>query len=484
MAALSAYPAPFAVALALATALTPVVILVARRIGFLAQPREDRWHKRPTALLGGAAIFAALTATVLAFGPLTKPVLGLLLGGTLLFLIGLADDIRPLTPQTKMVGQIAAALIAVAFGVSIPTGSWSFLSVPLTVLWIVAVTNAVNILDNMDGLAAGIVLVSSGGLFAQAVVYNLPLSAGLAMILGGAALGFLFFNFHPAKIFMGDCGSLTLGYWLAVIAALETRKSVADLMVSLLVPLLILVVPLFDMTLVMFSRIQRGVSPLQGGRDHSSHRLVFMGFSERRAVLLLMGFSAAGAAASVLLAWLGPWAAGLAFLVVFIGAVFFGIALTTSGRPEERIRSFYRKSPLLSRILMFKKQMLQILADMVLIAVAYVVASHWGGNGGGALTPAQHDLMRNSLAAILAAKLAALAGFGLYRGDWRAVRASDLMRLFAAAVAGELIAAAVLLAAFPSRGTSWAVPALDLLLTLILAGGIRVAFRAFRKPGR
>ena len=472
-----AYLSPFLTAFALTAALTPLMSLFSRRIGFVARPREDRWHNRPVALLGGVAIFAAFAGAFILFVPATRPALGVMAGAALMFALGLVDDIINLSPQVKIVVQIAGAVVALSFGVSIRVSSAPILSIPLTVLWLVVVTNAFNILDNIDGLAAGVALVSSLSLFAQALIDGLPLTAALSAIAAGAALGFLLFNFHPARSFMGDSGSLTLGFLLASLSILEMRKAAANLIVALIVPLTILIVPLFDVTLVAFSRIREGKSPFRGGADHSSHRLVFLGLSERRAVLVLMGVSAAAGAGSILLARMGPLAASVIFLIVLTGALFFGVFLNQSGPPETRIRNFYVKNPVLYQVLWFKKQVLQILVDMVLVTAAFAGAFLLIYEGG--IGAARLALIERALPAVIGLKMASFAIFGLYRGDWRFMGLYEFIGVLKATIVGSLAVAVAGPLVFPFQGTSRAVFVVDFLETLVFVGGVRLLLRLF-----
>jgi UDP-GlcNAc:undecaprenyl-phosphate GlcNAc-1-phosphate transferase len=475
----SAYLSPFLTAFALTAALTPLLMFYSRRIGFVARPRGDRWHDRPVALLGGVAMFAAFACAFVLFVPFSRPALGVMAGAALMFALGFIDDIVDLSPQVKIVVQIAGAVIALSLGIGIRVSGVPILSIPLTILWLVVVTNAFNILDNIDGLAAGVALVSSASLFIQAVLYGLPLTALLSALAAGMALGFLLFNFHPARIFMGDAGSLTLGYLLASLSILEMRKAAADLIVALIVPLTILIVPLFDVTLVAFSRMREGRSPLRGGADHSSHRLVFLGLSESRAVLVLMGVSAAAGAGSILMTRMGPLAASVIFLIVLTGALFFGIFLNQSGPPETRIRNFYVKNPVLYQVLWFKKQVLQIFVDLVLVTAAFAGAFlliYDGGIGGARLA-----LIEQALPSVIGLKMASFAVFGLYRGDWRFMGLYEFIAVLKATVVGSLAAAAAGLLIFPFQGTSRAVFVVDFLETQVFIGGVRVLLGLFRE---
>src|SRR5262249_21403344 len=200
----------FGIALAFSIALTPLVARWARGHGIVAIPRQDRWHRQPTPMLGGVAIFVASTVVIVWALPHDLRMLGLVGGGALLFVTGLIDDFRRLRPHPKLVAQIVAACVLVFCGVQIDTPWLAVVAIPLTILWVVGITNAFNLLDNIDGLSAGTAVIAAVFLFAfSESIGNLDVAV-LCLALAGAALGFLVFNFNPARIFMGDSGSMYL----------------------------------------------------------------------------------------------------------------------------------------------------------------------------------------------------------------------------------------------------------------------------------
>ena len=222
---------PFALAALGAALLTPLVIRLAWRLGALAQPRADRWHQRPTALLGGTALYAASVTTALlmlatAFPPgraAQTRLLGLWAGATLVFALGLIDDRRGLGPTAKLAGEAAAACLLMSAGTRFTGVLPVWLAAPLTLFWVVGITNAVNLLDNMDGVVAGVAAVAALALAAGGAAARQGEVVVLALCLAGACCGFLCYNFHPARIFMGDCGSLFLGFMLSALALAGTR---------------------------------------------------------------------------------------------------------------------------------------------------------------------------------------------------------------------------------------------------------------------
>ena len=278
----------FASALVVAIGGTPVVRRLALRLGVIDQPSARKVHLKPVPLLGGLAIYAAFVAALLLFGNrfgLTE-LISILVGASLMSFLGVWDDRRGLSPWFKLIGQFLAASILVVTGVHIGTFPWETLNIAVTLLWVVAITNAMNLLDNMDGLSGGIGAVASVFFLLLAVMNGQYLVGALSAALLGACLGFLVYNFNPASIFMGDTGALFLGFVLAA-TAIKLRFPEGIQIVTWMVPVLILGLPLFDTALVIISRLRRGFNPLTTpGKDHVSHRLVAMGATRREAVLV------------------------------------------------------------------------------------------------------------------------------------------------------------------------------------------------------
>jgi UDP-GlcNAc:undecaprenyl-phosphate GlcNAc-1-phosphate transferase len=283
----------FLAALVLTTLSTPMVRRLALWAGFVDTPSARKMHRAPTPLMGGLAISAgAMLAFVLLVSALpisfwVAPVLGTILACAVVVAVGLADDRLHLPAWAKLLGQFLAAVILVYVGVRVrlPIPEWQ--NVALTFIWLVGITNAMNFMDNMDGLSAGVSGVAAAFILLLASQNDQYLVAALAAGVLGACLGFLRYNFRPARIFMGDAGSMFLGFLLAVLA-LDLRFPDNVNFVTWMVPVLILGLPIFDTTLVVISRSRRRVNPLTtAGKDHLSHRLVAMGFSQGEAVLML-----------------------------------------------------------------------------------------------------------------------------------------------------------------------------------------------------
>jgi UDP-GlcNAc:undecaprenyl-phosphate GlcNAc-1-phosphate transferase len=278
----------FASALVLAVGGTPVVRRVALRLGIIDKPGTRKIHVNPIPLLGGVAIYGAFIAALLLFGNRFRlnELISILVGASLMSFLGVWDDQRSLSPYLKLLGQLLAASNQIVGGVVIGTFRWEALNVAVTLGWVVAITNAMNLLDNMDGLSGGVAAVAAIYFLLLAAMNDQYLVGALSAALVGASLGFLVYNFNPASIFMGDAGSLFLGFVLAAVG-IKLRFPEGVQIVTWMVPVSILGLPLFDTTLVIISRLRRNLNPLTTpGRDHVSHRLVAMGYTRREAVLI------------------------------------------------------------------------------------------------------------------------------------------------------------------------------------------------------
>ena len=277
----------------LALILTPLVRALARRYDFVAAPKSDRWHKKPTAMLGGVAIWLSVLVTTLIFSPEIRYGKLILLTSTFLFVVGLIDDVIHTKPYQKLIGQILGSAFVVYYGLTLPWTGSVIVNMALAIFWLIGITNAINLLDNMDGLASGIAVIAAGFLALSFVNSGQFTEALVLLIFAAALLGFLVYNSHPASIFMGDCGSMFVGFFLASSALMNVSGGRSRSFLPVLaVPILVLFIPIFDTTFVTVLRKLSGRAASQGGRDHTSHRLVALGMSERHAVWMLYGFAA------------------------------------------------------------------------------------------------------------------------------------------------------------------------------------------------
>ncbi len=329
--------AALGVALLVALVLTPVVMTLAHRVGAMDVPKDGRrMHDHPIPRMGGLAIFLGFLLSVLIFVEMNMQIRGMLLGAVIIVVLGVFDDIYSLRASFKFAVQILAALVAVFTGNLIETLSnpnifsanpiWNlgWLAYPVTVIWIVAITNAVNLIDGLDGLACGVTTISSMTLLVIALAVGEPQIAVMVAALVGGCLGFLPFNLNPAKIFMGDTGSTFLGYVLAVISIQGLFKLYS--IISFVVPFLMLGLPIFDTCFAFFRRVAHGQNPMHADRSHVHHRLIDMGFSQKQAVAVLYIISAILGLSAVVLTTSGP-----------VKAMLLLFALCTAGGVAGRI---------------------------------------------------------------------------------------------------------------------------------------------------
>ena len=288
------YFVPFLIALIVAYVLTPGVKKLAIKVGAVDKPNARKVHTHARPRLGGLAIYVGFMAAVLFCVPVRHELLGLFLGCTAIVALGIWDDICNIPAKVKLVGQIVAACIPIAFGIQIewltnPFGTLIVLpelvAIPVTIFWIIGFTNTVNLIDGLDGLAAGVSFIASVSMFLLAYTMNQYLPAMIIVAMAGAALGFLQYNFNPAKIFMGDTGSMLLGYTMAVAAVLGLVKTAAT--IALVVPLIALGLPILDTLFAIIRRKMSGVPIFQPDKGHLHHRLLALGMSQKQAVLIM-----------------------------------------------------------------------------------------------------------------------------------------------------------------------------------------------------
>jgi UDP-GlcNAc:undecaprenyl-phosphate GlcNAc-1-phosphate transferase len=456
--------------------MTLAVKPVALRLGAVAVPKADRWHRGQIPLLGGAAIAIAVVVIALA-APVRDRAIWTLLGGALtLCVVGLMDDVRPLKPQTKLIWQIVVASIITAAGLQLHLTGYPFLDVVITIFWIVGITNAMNLLDNMDGLAAGVAAIAVGFRLVFFLMDGNAEGATLAAVVLGAALGFLVFNFNPASIFMGDAGSLFLGVMVSGLSLVGGWPYSRGLVSVLLFPVLILLVPIFDTTFVTIARTLAGRPVSTGGRDHTSHRLVALGLSEREAVLVLyvLALAAGGVA---YLSYTYGWSYGVV-LVCFLGMglLLLGVFL---GRlqvyPEEQAR-LPENARFFSLITDFpyKRQVTTVVLDLGLIILAYYSAYLLRFE---AAVTAEEPLFVASLPIVIVCQLSAFALWKTYQGIWRYTSLRDLIAVAQASAAGTVAAVLTLLFVWRFEGYSRAVFVLDFVLLVGLVAVSRLSFR-------
>src|SRR6267142_288396 len=360
---------------ALALVLTPLVRAFARRFGVVAKPKTDRWHKKPTAMLGGVAIWLSVVLTYLLFVPHTPYGWVIIKASSFLFLVGLIDDLIHTKPYQKLIGQVLGSAFVVYYGLSLPWTQSLPINMALTIFWLIGITNAVNLLDNMDGLASGIAVVAAGFLAWSFINTGQLTDALMLAAFAGALLGFLVYNSNPASIFMGDCGSMFVGFFLASSALMNLTGGRSRSLVPILaVPILILFIPIFDTTFVTILRKFSGRAASHGGRDHTSHRLVALGMSERHAVWMLYGFAALSGVLALVVQRVKldvslAAIAGFTILLTLLGVYLAGVKVYDETEEEEALK----EKPLYAFLVdvSYKRRVLEVLLDLVLIILSY-----------------------------------------------------------------------------------------------------------------
>jgi len=460
----------------------------------VAAPRQDRWHTRSTPLLGGSGILAGLliaAGIAIATGvlPASRELGGILGGATVLYLAGLVDDVFRLPPLGKIVAQVAAAALVIAAGVRVQIVGNDVLAWTLGIVWLVGMTNAFNLLDNMDGLAASLAAIACAFFAIDAYTVdpsNMAALVSIALCLG--CIGFLPYNLRlrgPAAVFMGDSGSQLLGFTVGALG-LSTAWTVAGSTVAtLLLPILILAVPILDTTLVTVVRLLEGRPISQGGRDHTSHRLVYQGLSDKRAVVLLAIVSGALGLTSLAYERLGDTRVTLAgVLVTFAFLLQFGSYLADVNRPNapQDSASFLRS------LLVHRRRLIEVVVDFALITGAFTAAYFIRLEGSGG--PWQRHVFNVSLPALLVARYIFFVVFGLYRGVWRYAGARDAATIFGAVLASETATFLFIWATVPWGGFPRGIYAVDILVCSLLIGisrfwerGIAHALRSFVARG-
>ena len=474
---------PPAVSLVLALALTPVVRSLARRWGFVAKPKVDRWHKNPTAMMGGVGIWLTVVGTYLVLVPHTEQGWVVVGAASFLFFVGLIDDWLHVKPYQKLIGQIIGAAIVVNYGLVLPWTRSLPMNMLITIFWLIGITNAINLLDNMDGLATGIAAIASCFLTYNFLTGNQMTEAVMMAVFAAALLGFLVYNSNPASIFMGDSGSMFIGFFLAGAALVNVSGGRSRSFVPVLaVPILVLFIPIFDTTFVTILRKLSGRAASQGGRDHTSHRLVALGMSERRAVWMLYGLAGLSGFLAIMVSHVKPdvslaLLAGFTLVLTLLGVYLAGV----KGYDEEADVRAASDKPLFAFLVDFsyKRRIFEVLLDVVLIVLAY-----WSAYAikfePFSDSPAWKLFLR-TLPVLVVVRLAAFLFFGVYRGIWRYTSMDDLMAFAKAVAAGSLISMVIVLFKFRFQGFSRAIFLIDALVMMMLLAGSRVAFRFFRQ---
>ena len=488
------------VSLLAALILTPAARALALRVGAVTHPSPDRWSKRSTPLFGGVAIVlataagVAMAALLVGHGWTTRlttpgPAIGVIVSAGLVFVVGLADDIVGLRAQGKFLFQLLAGVLLVSFGAVLPVTPSYVVNVVATLFWFLALTNAFNLLDGLDGVAAGVGAIASfflGLTFAQRGAWW---HASVAWSLTGATLGFLRHNFHPASIFMGDAGSLFLGSVLAGLVASLPSVASASLVSVVFVPLAIVAVPLLDTTLVTVTRVLAGRSIAKGGLDHSTYRLIALGLSESQVAGLLYAFAAGGGLVAMGLTRLDhglgyllgtAFLVGMSLLAAYLGRIQIGSA--------DRVGRL-KPATVLVQSLFYKRRLAEILLDVVLVTLAYYGAYRLKFDG--ALPPEYARGFEATVGLVIALTIVVLGVFGAYRGAWEYAGIFDAYRVLSAVVLSNALLLAYGEWRVPALAQSHSIVYMNGLLAMALLLASRLSFRSleglrqrFQRKGR
>jgi UDP-GlcNAc:undecaprenyl-phosphate/decaprenyl-phosphate GlcNAc-1-phosphate transferase len=450
----------------------------------VAHPTGERWSAHPTPTFGGVGIFAGLAGGVLAATAVgdfhgREELLGVLAGATVLFLAGLIDDVYSLPAVVKLGAQFGAAGIALATGLSVEIVGNDVLAAIIGLLWLVGMTNAFNLLDNMDGLAGSLAVIAATFFAIDAVtVHEERLLLVLSLSLALATLGFLPFNFRPgrpAAVFMGDSGSQVLGFTLGGLGLATSWKVAETTVATLVLPLLVLAIPILDTGLVAITRIVEGRPIHQGGKDHSSHRLVRGGLTQHRAVVLLAAIAAGLGATSLAYSVLGNYRITLVgVLVTFVLLVQFAGFLVDLEREDDD--EVVRGGWMLRTIVLHRRRLLEVLVDFVLISLAFTCAYLLLVKGTG--SPYERHVFGVALPVILVTRYLAFIVLGLYQGIWRYAGSREAVSIIVGVAISEAVAFGIVVATVHLGDFPATVFVLDALLCMVLIGASRFAERA------
>jgi UDP-GlcNAc:undecaprenyl-phosphate GlcNAc-1-phosphate transferase len=465
---------PLAAGLVLALGATAAAERLVPRLGLVTHPREDRWHRRPVPLLGGVAIMLGLVAAFAAVGRPGARFWPLLAVALLMGVVGLVDDVRPLRPQVKLVAQIVLAAVLVGLGFLLELTPYAGVNVLLTLVWVVGVTNAFNLLDNMDGLAAGMAVIAAGFRIGFFLMDGDRAGAAVTAGFAGAAVGFLIRNFPPARIFMGDAGSLFIGFFLAGVCLVSESAYSRGVAAVLVFPVLLVLIPIFDTTFVTLTRLVTGRPVSQGGRDHTSHRLVGLGITERQALAFLFGISVLSGLLALVSYEYGFTYTVVLLALLLLGLFLLGLHLSHVQVVPEGAAASDRPVVALVPDLPYKRHVATVSMDVGLIILAYYSAYILRFEAG---FEEHRATFLRTIAPVIVLQVSSLALFGAYRGLWRYTSVPDLLGLLRGITVGVAGTVAYFYAATRFLGLSRAVFVLDWLVLVVLVAGTRLSFR-------
>jgi UDP-GlcNAc:undecaprenyl-phosphate GlcNAc-1-phosphate transferase len=452
------YFAIFAISLVVSLSLVPVVRMICIRTGHVDAPRPDRWHQQPTPNLGGIAIFASFILVMLLLKvwvdgwndfPETLD-LKILIGPAIMFILGLYDDFKEISPTAKIIGQIFAASVVIYQGYTTDFFNprienpliAQIPNIILTFLWIIGITNAINLMDNMDGLAGGISIITA--LFLSYFFITAE-NSGLAAIsvgLVGSLLGFLIFNFPPARIFMGDSGSMFLGFTLALLA-IARQPQASNVFAVMGIPTFLFLIPIMDTILVTTTRIIRGKSPIKGGKDHTSHRLISLGFSERKTLFILFSMAIFSGLVAAFLESIRYWYSlvlvpGIVLILVLLISFIGGVKISEESTRAEGEGKFRQMVLTLTN----RGKLFEVFLDFFIIGIAYYLAFLFRYNL--QMNDNRLAVYLSTLPVVMGCGFLSFYAMGVYRGLWRYINMEEIYQYFKAVILAVFLSALVL----------------------------------------
>lgn len=467
-----------------ALVLTPAVRRLAQARGWVCHPRADRWSTRSVALMGGLAIVGATLAGLAPFlGRLGGHGEALLAISLLMAVVGAIDDRLGMRPHVKLFFQILGAMLLIESGFRFGLPGlplWDYL---LTLLWLVGVSNAFNLLDNMDGLCAGIAAIGAGFLAVIQAGGGPSAAAGMAAALAGACVGYLRYNKHPASIFMGDTGSLFIGMYLAGGVLHQPGAGAGRSVLSVLaLPVALMLIPLMDTTLVTIARKWAGRPVSQGGRDHSSHRLVAIGLAEPAAVRLLYAVAAAGGLAALAVRWLDWYLSSLVLPVLLfgVGALGWHLGHVRVYGPDEPHGDLIGQTPVpLLAQHRYRRRMVELAFDSVAVAFGYYAACALRYEAALA-SPAVLGAVKAALPLVVPAHLAAYFLTGVYRGMWSYTSIGQVPRFVGAVALAAGASWLALAVTHRQAGLAGSLLAINAIVQLTFLAGSRLSLTVLR----
>jgi UDP-GlcNAc:undecaprenyl-phosphate/decaprenyl-phosphate GlcNAc-1-phosphate transferase len=455
---------------------TKILILFNKRNNIVERVREDRWHKHQVGKFGGIALLLSFLIANIIFSNLEVSIL-VLIFATLSFFLGLIDDILEIKPQIKMLYVIILAITNFYFGFKFMPSLPVYLTLPLTIFWFSGIINSVNLVDNLDGLSSGISIIAlstiSFYLFSIQDFDTLQIS----IILIGSCLGFIIFNFPPAKIFMGDSGSFFLGTCLAILCLKLTSELATGVIAAFLIPVMIMIIPIFDTTFVSVNRYFKNIPLSKGGLDHSSHSLVKLGFTNRQTILILFCISLSFGAIVVLsniydYRWWIP-----ILIILLICLCLLGIFLSYYKQDMIYVNKKVeqKNNELIRRVYLYKKQLIEMVIDSFLIGGAFTISHllRFENNISNQIW-IDHDKL---ILIFVLIKILTFYICGLYRGLWKYASVPDLIRVFKSCLTGSVIIVICIFFINKELLYSRSLLIIDFLITFIFISGFRLFYR-------